>query len=126
MFATIRTRLIRTGFALAITTVLLGQVTALADDGTVTITAPTNHQTFKSGAKITVAGTVNAAGASYVIIDPAWSHEFKVSVSGSKFSTSKLSAPKVTKKRTYIIDVNAYDSSGQNIAEGTVAIIVTP
>jgi hypothetical protein len=98
----------------------------LADDPTVTITSPKSHQVFKSKAPIKVSGTVHTAGAVYVMVDPSWAHEFKVSLSGKSFSTTKLSAPKVARKGTYRIDVNAYDSTGQNIAEGTVVIIVTP
>jgi len=126
MFASIRTRFIRTSLAFAIATALLAPVTVLADDGVVTITSPRSNQTFKSGAKITVSGTVNTPGAVYVMVDPSWAHEFTVNVSGSKFSSSKLYAPKVKKKGSYLIDVNAYDSTGQNIAEGTVVITVTP
>jgi hypothetical protein len=126
MFASIRTRFIRTGLAFAIATALLAPATVLADDGVVTITSPKSHQTFKSGAKITVSGTVDTPGAVYVMIDPSWANEFRTNVSGNKFSSSKLSAPKVKKKGSYRIDVNAYDSSGENIAEGTVVITVTP
>jgi hypothetical protein len=126
MFASIRTRFIRTSLAFAIATALLVPVTVLADDGIVTITSPKSHQTFKSGAKITVSGTVGTPGAVYVMVDPSWANEFKVNVSGSEFSSSKLSAPKVKKRGSYRIDVNAYDSTGQNIAEGTVVITVTP
>jgi hypothetical protein len=126
MFAWTHTRLIRTSLAFAIAIALLAPATVLADDGVVTITSPKSRQTFKSGAKVTVSGTVDTPGAVYVMVDPSWAHEFKVSVSGSKFSSSKLSAPKVTKKGAYSIDVNAYDSTGQNIAEGTVVITVTP
>jgi hypothetical protein len=126
MFASIRTRLIRTSLAFAIATALLATVTVLADDGIVTITSPRSNQSFKSGARITVSGTVNTPGAVYVMVDPSWAHEFRVNVSGSRFSSSKLTAPKVSKKGSYLIDVNAYDSTGQNIAEGTVVITVTP
>jgi hypothetical protein len=125
MFASIRTRLIRTSLAFAIATSLLAPATVLAD-GLIRITSPKNYQTFKSGAKITVAGTVGTPGVVYVMVDPAWAHEFKVNLTGKSFSTSRLTAPKVARKRTYRIDVNGYDSTGQNIAEGTVLITVAP
>jgi hypothetical protein len=126
MCATTRRRLIRTSLSLAIAAALLAPVTALGDDGTVTITSPKNHQTFKSATQMTVSGTVNVSGAVSVVIDPSWAHEFSVKLSGSSFSSNKLHAPKVKKKGTYSIDVNALDSNGQNIAEGTVIIKVTP
>jgi hypothetical protein len=126
MFATIRTRFVRTSLAVAIAAALLAPVAVLADDGVVTITSPKSHQTFKSGAKITVSGTVNTPGAVYVLVDPSWANEFQVNMSGNHFSTSRLAAPRVKAKGSYRIDVNAYDSTGQNIAEGTVVITVTP